>query len=505
MVDVAHDGHHRRAGTQVLLALFLFLFEVLRLELGFLLLAPVDQADLRADLGREQLDHVVAERLGGGDHLALEEQEPDHVPGRTVELGPELARRGAPLDDHLEVGHRRVRRRVGGQLGRLELLEVPTTTARSALGRTAPPAGPTSQPGRGRAATTGTTAEAAATTGTTAEAAATAGTAAARGSAAGTAATHRRDGRRAPGARPGAGHRPGRAARGRRDRSAVGTGRAGRRRDRSARRAHGRTDPGRRLGTAERGRDGGAPRSGGAAGADAATAGGAGRGGAGAGRAGGAGAGRRRRGRGGAAPGAAPRSRWRDGWSRASGGRGWARPRVRWRGPDRSAAGAPARGGRRRRRGRIGPGRGGDGLVGRDPSGPRRGGPGRLLLGGLLGRHGATQSLAVGLPPDAVGLGVLDRGRVALYPDAQRHAEVEGLLVRQAELTCQLVDAYLLRQGLLRSFLFVRGRAGDPARPTILAHLGTGLARRHATSQQLTEALRPLSGTTSARSARPNA
>ena len=95
MVDVAHDRHHGRAGTQVLLALFLFLFEVLGLELGLLLLARVDEADLRADLGREQLDHVVAERLGRGDHLALEEQESDHVAGRAVQLGPELARRGA--------------------------------------------------------------------------------------------------------------------------------------------------------------------------------------------------------------------------------------------------------------------------------------------------------------------------------------------------------------------------------------------------------------------------
>ena len=46
VVDVAHDGHHRRAGTQVLLALFLFLFEVLGLELGLLLLTAVDETDL---------------------------------------------------------------------------------------------------------------------------------------------------------------------------------------------------------------------------------------------------------------------------------------------------------------------------------------------------------------------------------------------------------------------------------------------------------------------------
>ena len=190
VVDVAHDRHDRRAGTQVLLALFLFLFEVLGLELGLLLLAAVDETDLRADLGREQLDHVVAERLGGGDHLALEEQEPDHVPGRAVELGPELARRGAPLHDDLEVRHGRVRRRVGGELCRLELLEVPTTPAWAPLGRTAPSSGPAPQAGRRRTAPTGTTAEATAATGTTTEAPAATGSAPTGGPTAGARATH---------------------------------------------------------------------------------------------------------------------------------------------------------------------------------------------------------------------------------------------------------------------------------------------------------------------------
>ena len=174
MVDVAHDGHDRRAGTQVLLALFLFFLEVLRLELGLLLLAAVDEADLRPDLGGEQLDHVVAERLGGGDDLALEEQEADHVPGRPVELGPELARRRAALHDDLDVGHRGVRRRVGGELRRLELLEVATAAARAALGRPTSSTGPAPQPGRGRP-TTGATAEATPAAGATTEATATAG------------------------------------------------------------------------------------------------------------------------------------------------------------------------------------------------------------------------------------------------------------------------------------------------------------------------------------------
>src|ERR1700722_15837974 len=66
---------------------------------GPLLLAPGGEADLRSDLGREERDHVVAEGLGRGHDLTLEEQEPDHVPRGAVELGPELTRRRAPLDE----------------------------------------------------------------------------------------------------------------------------------------------------------------------------------------------------------------------------------------------------------------------------------------------------------------------------------------------------------------------------------------------------------------------
>ena len=114
-------------------ALLLVVLEVLGLKLGLLLLAGVDQAHLGADLGGEELDHVVGERLGRGDHLALQEQEADDVAGRAVELRAELLRRRAALDDDLGVGHRRVRRRVGRELRRLELLEVATAPARPAL------------------------------------------------------------------------------------------------------------------------------------------------------------------------------------------------------------------------------------------------------------------------------------------------------------------------------------------------------------------------------------
>ena len=61
VVDVAHDGDDRRPGPQVLLVLVLVVVEILGLELGFLFLAGVDQADAGAQLRREQLDHVVAQ------------------------------------------------------------------------------------------------------------------------------------------------------------------------------------------------------------------------------------------------------------------------------------------------------------------------------------------------------------------------------------------------------------------------------------------------------------
>jgi hypothetical protein len=48
---------------------------------------------------------------------------------------------------------------------------------------------------------------------------------------------------------------------------------------------------------------------------------------------------------------------------------------------------------------------------------------------------GATKTLVVSLAANPVGLSVLDRGGLTLDPDTERHTEVEGFLVRQAELT----------------------------------------------------------------------
>jgi hypothetical protein len=85
----------------------------------------------------------------------------------------------------------------------------------------------------------------------------------------------------------------------------------------------------------------------------------------------------------------------------------------------------------------------GSGLLGRSGFG--------LRLGRFLDRDRTPQAFAVRLTADSVGLSVLDRRRMALDADPQGERQVERLLVRQAQFSCQLVEADLLRQRLLRS------------------------------------------------------
>ena len=173
VVDVPHDGDDRGAGPLVGLVLLVLVLEVAGQQLGLLLLAGVDEAHVGTDLGREELDHVVGQRLGRHDHLALQQQEAHDVAGAAVELGPEVAGRRAALDDDLAVGDGCRRGLVRGELRRLELFEVAPAPPGPALGR--PPTGHAATPTRrwctrGRA-TPGTAAEAAATGGTAAVAA----------------------------------------------------------------------------------------------------------------------------------------------------------------------------------------------------------------------------------------------------------------------------------------------------------------------------------------------
>ena len=133
VVDVAHDGDDGRTLLEVGLVLVLGP-DHLEQELERLLLlgTGIDEPELGSDLVGEQLDHLVAQGLRGGDHLALGHQVPDDVGGRAVELGADLLRRRAPLEDDLAVGHRSVDGRVGADLLRLQLLELAAPPAGAA-------------------------------------------------------------------------------------------------------------------------------------------------------------------------------------------------------------------------------------------------------------------------------------------------------------------------------------------------------------------------------------
>ena len=98
-------------------------------QFGLLLLARVHQPDLRTHLSREQFHHVVAERLGGGHHLAVLHQEADDIGGGPVELRAEVLSRRGPFDHHNPVRHRGVTGRVSGNVDRLQLLTHPPTSA----------------------------------------------------------------------------------------------------------------------------------------------------------------------------------------------------------------------------------------------------------------------------------------------------------------------------------------------------------------------------------------
>ena len=129
VVDVAHDGDDRRRGRLHLGVLVVVVVEE-GLELHLLLLTRLDEQDVGADLEGEELHLLVGQRHGGGDHLALLEQEAHDVGRRAVQLGRELLGRRAPLDDDRALGHGRVVRRVARQqLLRLQLLAVATATA----------------------------------------------------------------------------------------------------------------------------------------------------------------------------------------------------------------------------------------------------------------------------------------------------------------------------------------------------------------------------------------
>src|SRR5829696_6952724 len=84
VVDVAHDGHDRRAGTQILVLVGLGVLPALDLLQG-VGLAGVDDLDVGADLLGEQGDRLVRHGLGGGQHLAHLHEHADQVAGGLAE------------------------------------------------------------------------------------------------------------------------------------------------------------------------------------------------------------------------------------------------------------------------------------------------------------------------------------------------------------------------------------------------------------------------------------
>ena len=135
VIDVTHDGDDRSTVGVLGEIVLVVLGDVENLlELDLLLLARVDQRDLRTDLLREELDHLVAQRLRGRDHLAVGEQEAHHVRGGPVELRSQGLRGRVALNDHHTLGHSCVLRGVARHAHRLELITVATATALTTRG-----------------------------------------------------------------------------------------------------------------------------------------------------------------------------------------------------------------------------------------------------------------------------------------------------------------------------------------------------------------------------------
>ncbi len=105
MVDVAHDGDHRRTIRQVILVTGVL--TELQIEAGqqfAVLVLRADHLDAVVQLGTQNLEGLVRHRLGGGDHLAQVEQHLHQLRGVDVDLlGQVGQRRAAPQPDGLAI------------------------------------------------------------------------------------------------------------------------------------------------------------------------------------------------------------------------------------------------------------------------------------------------------------------------------------------------------------------------------------------------------------------
>ena len=89
VVDVTQHGDDRRARLEQRVVFVVVVAEHCE-ELDFLLAPRLDEQHLRAERLRDELDHLVGERHGRGDHLAGFEQDADEVGRRAVQLRRQL-------------------------------------------------------------------------------------------------------------------------------------------------------------------------------------------------------------------------------------------------------------------------------------------------------------------------------------------------------------------------------------------------------------------------------
>ncbi len=137
VVDVTHDGHDRRTHLQILFgALVLAVGQVEGLQQLTVFVLRADDLDVVVHFAAEQLERLVADRLGGGDHLPEVEQRL-HQRGRVgVDLLGEIRqRRTAGQPDRLTVAVRQPNAADHRGLHRVVFLAFLPLALAAALGR----------------------------------------------------------------------------------------------------------------------------------------------------------------------------------------------------------------------------------------------------------------------------------------------------------------------------------------------------------------------------------
>ncbi|SKY18313.1 Uncharacterised protein [Mycobacteroides abscessus subsp. abscessus] len=195
VVDVTHDGDHRRTLFEILFAaLVLAVGEIEALEELAIFVLRADDLDVVVHLGAEQLQRLVVDRLGRRDHLAEVEQRLDQRCRVGVDLVGEVGQRSAAGEtNRLTVAARQPDATDGRSLHRVVLLPLLTlglatlagcttwtsertgcaaTTATAATGASAETSGRTSRCSGGRASAATAIASATAATATARSAAA---------------------------------------------------------------------------------------------------------------------------------------------------------------------------------------------------------------------------------------------------------------------------------------------------------------------------------------------